>query len=157
MITCSFQNVLWSPDLVTWLWLTQSLSCLLLRCILGCLKCVGNLFPTQGYHNTAHIRNMKGIGNFNRNSTSSRCIHYILKSASSNGINGRGIAKMNWNTLLEWSIYVIIEMTIMRAKMIDSTWVKEGIIFACFCKESDNFSSNYDMSRKRGMSQKSDY
>ena len=64
---------------------------------------------------------MKGIGNFNRNSTSSRCIHYILKSASGNGINGRGIAKMNWNTLLEWSIYVIIEMTIMRAKMIDST------------------------------------
>ena len=53
MVTCSFQNVLWSPDLVTWLWLTQSLSCLLLRCILGCLKCVGNLFPTRGSHNTA--------------------------------------------------------------------------------------------------------
>ena len=51
MVTCSFQNVLWSPDLVTWLWLTQSLSCLLLRCILGCLKCVGNLFPTRGSHN----------------------------------------------------------------------------------------------------------
>ena len=52
MITCSFQNVLWSPDLVTWLWLTQSLSCLLLHCILGCLKCMGNLFPTWGSHNS---------------------------------------------------------------------------------------------------------
>ena len=53
MVTCLFQNVLWSPDLITWLWLTQSLSCLLLRCILECLKCVGNLFPTRGSHNMA--------------------------------------------------------------------------------------------------------
>ena len=52
MVTWLFQNVLWSPDLVTWPWLTQSLSYLLLRCILGCLKCVGNLFPTRGSHNT---------------------------------------------------------------------------------------------------------
>ena len=56
MVTWPFQNVLWSPDLITWLWLTQSLSCLLLRCILECLKCVGNLFPTRGSHNTSsHI------------------------------------------------------------------------------------------------------
>ena len=64
MITCSFQNVLWSPDLVTWLWLTQSLSCLLLRCILGCLKCVGNLFPTRGSHNTVLLTsNHSGLTN----------------------------------------------------------------------------------------------
>jgi len=49
----------------------------------------------------AYIKNMKSIGNFNRNNISSRCIYHIVKSASSNSINGRGIAKINWNTLLE--------------------------------------------------------
>ena len=73
---------------------------------------------------TAYIKNMKSIGNFNRNSISSRCIYHILKSASSNSINGRGIAKINWNTLLEWSICVIIEITTIRAKITSSVWVK---------------------------------
>jgi len=102
----------------------------------------------------AYIRNIKSVGNSNKNSISSRCIYHLLKSGSGSGsgsgINGRGIAKMNLNTLPEWNICVIIEMTMIRAKITSSIWVKEGIIFACLCKESNNFSSNYDMSRKRG-------
>ena len=49
----------------------------------------------------AHIGNMKTIGNFNRNSISSRCVHHVLKSTSCNGIDGRGITEMDWNMLLE--------------------------------------------------------